>query len=123
MLIIAKQIRKILMKNNEKQEVNKFTTELEKDTKSQFDHLSRVTLAELIQEEQPFLHIGTSNDINFMYEITLTLNNPNLFCLVDEKGKFRVEAHSSWYSSVMIDGYNQALIDYINYADSLNKIR
>ena len=111
------------MKNNEKQEVNKFTTELEKDTKSQFDHLSRVTLAELIQEEQPFLHIGTTDDANFMYEITLTLNGPNLFCLVDNKGRFRVEGHSSWYSSVMIDGYNQALIDYINYADSLNKIR
>ena len=111
------------MKNNEIQEVNKLTTELEKNTKNQFDHLSRVTLAELIQEEQPFLHIDTSDDANFMYEITLTLNNPNLFCLVDEKGKFRVEGHSSWYSSVMIDGYNQALIDYINYADSLNQIR
>jgi hypothetical protein len=111
------------MQNNEKQEVDKFTTELEKNTKSQFDHLSRVTLAELIQEEQPFLHIDTSDEANFMYEITLTLNNPNLFCLVDEKGKFRVEGHSSWYSPVIIDGYNQALIDYINYAVPFNQIK
>jgi len=102
------------MKNNEKQEADQFTTELEKDTKNQFDHLSRVTLTELIQEEQPFLHIGTSDNANFLYEITLTLNGPNLFCLVDKKGKFRVEGHSSWYPSVMMDGYNKDLIDYIN---------
>ena len=81
---------------------------------TQFDHLSRVTLTELIQEEQPFLHISRSDDANYRYELTLTLNGPNLFCLVDEKGKFRVEGHSSWYPSVMMDGYNQDLIDYIN---------
>jgi hypothetical protein len=101
-------------KNNEKQDVNQMTTELEKATKEQFDHLSIVTLAELTQEEQPFLHIGTSDDTNFKYEITLTLNSPNLFCLVDEDGEFRVEGHSSWYPSVMMKGYNRDLIDYIN---------
>lgn len=108
-------------KNNEKQEMNKMTTELEKHTKEQFDHLSIVTLAELIQEEQPFLHISTSEDANFRYEITLTLNGPNLFCLVDEDGEFRVEGHSSWYPSVMMDGYNQDLIDYINTISSVGE--
>jgi len=101
-------------KNNEKQEMNKMTTELEKLTKEQFDHLSIVTLAELTQEEQPFLHISISDDANFKYEITLTLNSPNLFCLVNENGKFRVEGHSLWYPTVMMDGYNRGLIDYIN---------
>jgi len=97
------------------------TTELEKHTKEQFDHLSIVTLAELIQEEQPFLHISTSEDANFRYDITLTLNVSNLFCLVDEDGKFRVEGHSSWYPSVMMDGYNQDLIDYINTISSVGE--
>ena len=101
-------------KNNENQEVNQMTTELEEHTKVQFEHLSIVTLTELTQEEQPFLHISISDDANFKYEITLTLNSPNLFCLVDEDGKFRVEGHSLWYPTVMMDGYNRDLIDYIN---------
>jgi hypothetical protein len=101
-------------KNNEKQDVNQMTTELEKATKEQFDHLSIVTLSELTQEEQPFLHISTSDNANFKYEITLTLNSPNLLCLVDEDGKFKVEGHSYWHPSVMMKGYNRDLIDYIN---------
>jgi len=109
-------------KNNEKQEVNQMTTELEKHIKVQFEHLRIVTLNELTQKKQPFLHISTSDDTNFKYEITLTLNSPNLFCLVDEDGKFRVEGHSSWHPPVMMGGHNQDLIDYINYADSINQI-
>jgi len=108
-------------KNNEKKDVKQMTTELEKATKEQFDHLSIVTLAELTQEEQPFLHISISDDANFRYEITLTLNGPNLFCLVDENGKFRVEGHSSWYPSVMMDGHNQVLSDYINTISSVGE--
>jgi len=109
-------------KNNEKQEVNQMTTELEKHTKEQFDHLSIVTLNELIQEEEPFLGVATSDDPSFKFEVTLTFGGPNLFCLVDEDGKFRVEGHSLWYPTVMMDGYNQDLIDYINYVDSINQI-
>jgi hypothetical protein len=101
-------------KNNEKQDVNKMTTELEKATKEQFDHLSIVTLTELTQEEQPFLHISTSDDTNFRYEITLTINSPNLFLFVDDNGGFRVEGHSSWCSTVKMDGHNEELLSYIN---------
>ena len=74
-------------------------------------------MAELTQEEQPFLHISTSDNTNFSYEITLTFNGPNIFCLIDEDGKFRVEGHSSWYQSVRMDGFNQDLIDYINQSN------
>jgi len=101
-------------KNHGKLLMNQVTTELEKAVKVQFDHLNIVTTAELTQEEQPFLHISKSDDSSFNYEITLTLNGPNLFCLVDESGGFRVEGHSSWCSPVIINGYNQDLINYIN---------
>ena len=41
-----------------------------------------------------------SDDENYKYEVTIALNNPNLFLFIDENGRFKVEGYSSWCSTV-----------------------
>lgn len=87
---------------------------LESEVLKQFNYLDVVTCNELMLEEEPFLGIATCEGTGFKYEVTLALNSPNLFLLVDEAGDFRVEGHSSWSSPVMMNGHNQELVNYLN---------
>jgi len=89
-------------------------TSLENEVLKQFNYLDVVTCDELMLEEEPFLEIAICEMTGFKYEVTLTLNNPNLFLLVAETGDFRVQGHSSWSSAVMINGHNQELVNYLN---------
>jgi len=87
---------------------------LENEVLNQFYYLDMVTCDELMLEEEPFLEITMYKMTGFKYEVTLTLNSPNLFLLVAETGDFRVHGHSSWRSAVMINGHNQELVNYLN---------
>lgn len=89
-------------------------TSLESEVLKQFNYLDVVACDELMLEEEPFLGITTCEETGFKYQVTLTLNSPNLILLVDEAGAFRVEGHSSWSSPVMMNGHNQELVNYLN---------
>lgn len=89
-------------------------TSIENEVLKQFNYLDVVTCDELMLEEEPFLDIKTCEGTDFKYQVTLSLNSPNLFLLVDEGGAFRVEGHSSWSSPVMMNGHNQELVKFLN---------
>jgi hypothetical protein len=67
-------------------------------------------------------NVRYSDDNNFKYEVTLSLNSPNLFLLIDENGHFEVQGHSSWYPTLKMNGRNTELLEYFNMIEESRKL-